>query len=173
MMKIDKSDGVSEIILEKFKFTIDPGTTGQKAYTFKGKGIKKGGESGNLYVNLSVNEHPQYKLKAMDVYSVTMVPLIKMIKGGEEEVLTLYGTKTIKIPPGTKPGDLIPIKKCGVSKIGKHLVEIQPIFPGKEGLQSDDSWNPLNINWNLETEESEDEELKEFQNIFEKRNDSK
>lgn len=169
MMKIDKEDGEAEIILEKFKFNVDPGTSGQKTYTFKNKGIQKGNDIGSLFVNLAVNEHPVYKLKEMDVYSVLNIPLINMIKGSKEEVVTLYGTRNIKVPPGTKPGDLIPVKKCGVSKIGKHFFEIQPIFPGKEGIKSDNSWEPLNINWNLELEE-EDKELEEFKNIFDNRN---
>lgn len=173
MMKIDKSDGESEIVLEKFKFKVDPGTTGQKAYTFKGKGIQKGADIGSLFINLAVNPHPHYKVSEMDVYSVAHVPLIKMIKGGKEEVMTLYGIRTIKIPAGTKPGELITVKKCGVSKIGKHIFEIQPVFPGREGMQSDDQWNPLKIDWDLDAEAEEDAELEQLKKVYDERNKPK
>jgi len=173
MMKIDKSDGESEIVLEKFKFTVEPGTTGQKTFTFKGKGVQKGADVGSLFINLAVNEHPHYKVQDMDVYSVAKVPLIKLIKGGKEEVMTLYGPRTIKVPAGTKPGELIAVKKCGVSKQGKHFFEIHPIFPGREGMQVDNEWNPLNIDWNLDAGHEEDQELNQFKTVYEDRNKPK
>jgi curved DNA-binding protein len=173
MMKLDKSDGTSEILIEKFNFTVDPGTSGNKTYTFKGKGIKKGSDIGSLFINLAVNPHPNYRIEGPDVYSVAKVPLIKMIKGGKEEVMTLYGIRTIKIPAGTNPGELIAVKKCGVSKVGKHYFEIQPVFPGREGMQSDNQWNALNIDWNLDAESEEDAELNSLKNIFEDRNKPK
>lgn len=164
--KVQKEGNESDIFIERFSFKLKPGTQGTHTFSFKGKGLKRGEDVGDFFINVSVTPHKNYTVKGEDVYSIINVPLMKMLKGGKEEVMTMYGIKKLKIPPGTKPGDLLPVKKCGVERKGKHFFEVKPVFPEKQEMQSNNDWFGLNIDWTEKAEE--DQELDEFEKLFEK-----
>lgn len=131
-----------------------------------GFGLRKKDERGDLYIKFMPQPHSSFKSMAMDILSEVHVELATALKGGEIEVQTMHGLKTLKVPPGTVPGTQLTIPKCGVFKRGKHIVVVQIIFPNKEKLKTE-AWKGLDINWN-EPEKKEEEDV---DTIFERISD--
>jgi len=123
-----------------------------------GKGLKTEKEKGDLFLHFRPLPHQKFHLKGRDVVCEESIPLDIMLKGGTVQVQTMYGLKTLKVPPGTKTGDVLHIKKCGVKKIGNHSVIVNPLFPTKDELKSE-SWKGLDINWEIDDQDPEEEEI--------------
>lgn len=79
-----------------------------------------GGPPGDLYVVLSVDEHPFFKREGLNVYCEVPVSFPKAVFGGEIEVPTLDGSAKLKIPPSTQSGKAFHLKGKGVPKLGTH-----------------------------------------------------
>ncbi|MCX8068897.1 MAG: molecular chaperone DnaJ [Thermodesulfovibrionales bacterium] len=77
-----------------------------------------GGPPGDLYVMITVQEHPIFKREGMDVYSYTPISFPKAVFGGEIEVPTLNGPFKLKIPSGTSSGSEFRLKGKGIPKLG-------------------------------------------------------
>lgn len=122
-----------------------------------GLGLRKKAEKGDLYIKFMPQPHASFRSNGMDIMSEAHVELATILKGGEVEVQTMHGLKTLKIPPGTSPGTQLTISKCGVFKRGKHVVTVQAIFPDKAKLKTE-AWKGLDINWN-EPEKTEEDAM--------------
>ena len=133
---------------------------------FPGHGLRCGDQYGDTLVQIMPQPHPRFRLEGMDVHTTEQIPLDALLKGGEVEVQTMYGLKTLKIPPGTRPGEKLEIKKAGVQPSGKHLVTVEPVYPSKEDLKKKEAWKSLDINWaNHEEEQAQKDPNEE---LFEK-----
>lgn len=101
--------------------------TGQKI-RLKGKGNtgSYGGEPGDLYLEIIVDEQRGYERKGRDVYTRVQIPFTTAVFGGEAVVPTLYGNVSCKIKEGTQSGSRIRLK-------GKGLADMkQPSQKGDE-----------------------------------------
>lgn len=135
-----------------------------------GKGLKKGEEQGDTFIIMQSMSHPKYSIDSngADVVSTENVPLDIMLKGGDLDVMTMWGLRSIKVPPGSREGDSIYIQKCGIRQLGRHKVSLKTIYPTKEELKRNANWKGLNIDWEVE-EDKEDpqaEQDKEFHTLF-------
>jgi len=140
-------------------FDIPAGATNGMEHKVKGKGMMCGSQVGDTIIRVSIQSHPRYSVRDIDVYCDEEVPLDIMLKGGEVVVDTLWGHKVIWIPAGTRPGDKIKIYDSGVLKKGNQYCTIKPIFPDQQDLKKE-TWKGLNINWkHVEDKNKEDEEL--------------
>lgn len=144
-----------------FHVNVPPGSNGTFQHLEAGAGIRVGDSVGHAVVTVYPQPHPKFAVVGRDVLAREQIPLNMMISGGSLEVSTMWGVKTLKVLPGTKPGDKIPIPKCGVEQVGAHFVIVDPIFPGEEDLKQD-TWKGLNINWNIKEEMNADEEYMEL-----------
>ena len=73
----------------------------------KGEAGYRGGPSGDLYVTTRVAPSPVFTQRADGNLEVDLpVSVTEAIQGGDIEVPTLSGTKTIRIPPGTQQGSV-------------------------------------------------------------------
>jgi molecular chaperone DnaJ len=71
----------------------------------KGEAGYRGGPRGDLYVTTRVTPSPVFKQRPDGNLEVDLpVSVTEAIQGGDIEVPTLNGTKTIRIPPGTQHG---------------------------------------------------------------------
>lgn len=121
-------------------------------------GLKCGDEYGNLVVKIIPQRHVRFQLSGANIVVEESFPLNILLKGGEVEVQTMYGIKTLKVPPGTAPGSELTIPKCGVGKFGDHLVIVKQLFPNKQELKQEE-WKGLKINWSTTPKENPDDEL--------------
>lgn len=71
------------------------------------------GRKGDLYVNIEIIPSKIFERKNNDIYVIAKVDPIQAIVGGEIDVPTPYGIKTVKVKSGTKNNDVITISGHG------------------------------------------------------------
>jgi molecular chaperone DnaJ len=79
-----------------------------------------GGPPGDLYVVISVAEHPLFVRDGIDLHCQQPISFTKAVLGGETEVRTLDGTAKLKIPAGTPSGKSFHLRGKGMPRIGSH-----------------------------------------------------
>jgi curved DNA-binding protein len=79
-----------------------------------------GGASGDLYLRVQLQPHPQFERKGQDLYTKVAVPVTTAVLGGEAEVPTLTGKPLrLKIPPTTQNGQVLRLKGQGMPSTSK------------------------------------------------------
>ncbi len=72
-----------------------------------------GGPPGDLYVYLTVEEHPIFRREEQDILLDVPLSFSQAALGAEIEVPTLKGKEKIKVPAGTQPGHIFRLKGKG------------------------------------------------------------
>ena len=112
---------------------IPAGMESGKKIRLKGKGRPSpdGGEPGDLFLEVIVQESDEWKRKGTDVYSTVRVPFTTAVFGGEALINTLYGNVSCRIKPDTKAGSQIRLRGKGIPvmgnpvKRGDHMVKVE------------------------------------------------
>ncbi|OQY43115.1 MAG: hypothetical protein B6242_15310 [Anaerolineaceae bacterium 4572_78] len=86
--------------------------TGTKV-RIKGEGIN----GGDLYLRVSVLNHPMYEVDEEDLKITLPIDLYTALLGGEMEVSTLKGSLKLKIPPETQNGKIFRLRNQGMPKL--------------------------------------------------------
>jgi molecular chaperone DnaJ len=94
---------------------VDTGT--RMRLTGEGQPGANGGPTGDLYVFLSVKEHPVFDREEYDLHCTVPVNFAQAALGDEVEVQTFDGTQTVKISEGTQNGAKIKLKSLGVPRL--------------------------------------------------------
>ena len=134
-------------------------------HVFSGKGHKCGDERGDCLVVFTPLAHKKFQVQGSRVIANEQIPLAMMLTGGKIDVQTMWGTRTLIIPPGTPPASKLKIRGCGVNQIGDHICVAAPIYPTKKQLKEKD-WQGLDIKWEMEEEAAKDKEAERYINIF-------
>lgn len=110
---------------------------GQKL-RLKGKGMpgSNGGKSGDLYINININDHPVFDRKGDDIYIETEIPFTTAVLGGEVKVKGVERSLNVTVPPGTEDSTILRLKNQGFPKIrsnerGNLMVKIKIKVPSK------------------------------------------
>jgi DnaJ-class molecular chaperone len=138
--------------------------------TEPGKGHICGAARGDIHMLFIPKPHPRFRVEGLDVVADEEIPLEMMLRGGKVEVMTMYGLKTLRIPPGSGPDQKLRIKKSGVMETGNHIVVLHPRYPTAEELRGE-KWKGMDINWE-DHELYEDKESDQLMNLFIKLNGS-
>ena len=72
------------------------------------------GPNGDLYIEISVDEHPYFRRIDNDIHLDVKINIAQATLGAEIEVPTVDGKEKIRIPAGTQPGKIITLKGKGV-----------------------------------------------------------
>src|SRR5204863_5375185 len=72
----------------------------------EGEGGYNGGPAGDLYVFISVHEHPRFTRRDYDIHSEESVSFTQAALGAELEIETIDGAESLRIPAGTQPNQL-------------------------------------------------------------------
>ncbi len=95
----------------------------------------RGGDPGDLYVRINVQEHSTFERHDNDLVIERSISFTTAILGGVLDVPTLDGTKTLKIPQGTQPGTILKLRGAGMPSIrggvGDLLVKLSVEIPRK------------------------------------------
>ena len=102
----------------------------------EGEGGPKGGPSGDLYVVLSVEEHPFFQRQDNNIYCEIPISFAQAALGGETTVPTLEKPQKIKIPAGTQSDTVFRLKGRGIVSLngygkGDQLVRVKVATPKK------------------------------------------
>ncbi len=85
--------------------------------TDEGEAGLGGGPPGDLYVQISVREHPIFTRDGKHLYCEVPIGFVDATLGGELEVPTLNGKVKLKIPVETQSGKLFRLRGKGVSPV--------------------------------------------------------
>ena len=112
---------------------IDDGAT----IRLNGRGeAMRGGEKGDLYVNIRVKPHKKFTREGDLILSDEHIDMVTAALGGEITVETVDGELTMKIPAGTQSGTDFKLSNHGVFHLrgdgrGAHIVTIHVDTPTK------------------------------------------
>ena len=122
----------------KLSVKIPPGVeTGSRLkISGQGEGGSRGGGAGNLYVFITVKDHPSFQRDGDDLLCEADVPFTVACLGGQVEVATLDGKVKLKIPRGTPSGKRFRVRGKGLPdlhgyKQGDLLVRIRIHVPAR------------------------------------------
>lgn len=86
----------------------------------EGEAGPQGGEAGDLYVEVHVQQHPIFLREGDDLHCEVPVPFVTAALGGELKVPTLDGSIVLKIPSETQSGKLFRLRGKGVRSVRSH-----------------------------------------------------
>lgn len=93
---------------------IPSGVTNNEHLKVSGKGSIVNGRTGDLYINIQIKPSKIFTRKGNDIYVILKVDPILAIVGGEANIPTPLGIKSIKMKPGTRNGEVITVPSHGV-----------------------------------------------------------
>ncbi|MEK7357966.1 MAG: DnaJ C-terminal domain-containing protein [Bdellovibrionota bacterium] len=77
-----------------------------------------GGNTGDLYVIINIQDHALFKRVENDVHMDLPLSFIDSVTGASVDIPTLTGKASLKIPPGTPSGQIFRLKGKGFSSVG-------------------------------------------------------
>ena len=84
----------------------------------KGEAGRRGGPHGDLYLITRVAPSPVFARKGDNLEVEVPLTIPEALRGGDVEVPTLAGTKTLRVKPGTKHGSVQRLRGEGPPKLG-------------------------------------------------------
>ena len=76
-----------------------------------------GGGHGDLYIEISVKEHPFFKREKNDIHLEVPLDFVDAILGTKIEIPTVNGDVLLTIPEGTQPGQVLRMKGQGIKDL--------------------------------------------------------
>ncbi len=104
----------------KLKVKVPAGVDNGQRLKMRGEGEAGvgGGQSGDLYVQILIDEHPVFQRQDQEVICEVPVTFSAAALGTEIEVPSLDGKLKLKIPAGTPSGKVFRIKNKGIPVLG-------------------------------------------------------
>lgn len=122
----------------KITVKIPPGIDDGYQLRLQGEGETPphGGAPGDLYVLIHVSPHRDFKRRDDDLLYSLKITYPQAALGAEVQVPTLDGETTLRIRPGTQPGEIIKLRDKGMPRLrgygrGDLLVRINVAVPEK------------------------------------------
>jgi molecular chaperone DnaJ len=120
----------------KLNVRIPPGVDNGSRLRSSGNGEAGvgGGQTGDLYIVISVKEHELFERQADDLFCEIPIKFTLASLGGSIEVPTLFGKASLKIPVGTQSGTTFRLREKGMpslrgGKQGDQLVRVHVEVP--------------------------------------------
>ena len=106
----------------KLKVKVPAGVDHGQRLKMRGEGEAGagGGPNGDLYVQISIDEHPVFQRQDHEVVCEVPITFSAATLGTEIEVPSLDGKIKLKIPPGTPSGKVFRIKSKGIPVLGSN-----------------------------------------------------
>jgi len=107
--------------VKRYRVNVPPGAKEGSRIRLAGKGEpgRNGGPAGDLFVLTHVAESPVFARKGDNVEVEVALTIPEALRGANIEVPTLEGRKTLKVPPGTRPGTVQRLRGIGPKRFGK------------------------------------------------------
>jgi molecular chaperone DnaJ len=131
---------------KQIKVTIPPGVEDGNKLRVRGEGDAgpNGGPAGDLYIFLKVKEDANFRREGPEIYSDANVSYVDAILGASIKVPVVDGEVTIKVPPGTQPGQVMRLKGNGAPRLGNadvrgdHYVTMNVEIPKSVSKEEED-----------------------------------
>jgi molecular chaperone DnaJ len=143
---------------KQIKVTIPPGVEDGNKLRVRGEGDAgpNGGPPGDLYIFLRVKEDTKFRREGPEIYSDASISYIDAILGASIKTPVVDGEVTIKVPPGTQPGQVMRLKGNGAPRLGN---------PGSRG----DHYVTMNVEIPKELSKEEEDLIQQLKDIREKK----
>jgi molecular chaperone DnaJ len=111
--------GVTRTV-KRYRVNIPAGVRDGSRIRLAGKGEpgQRGGPPGDLYVVTHVRPSSVFSRKGDNVEVEVPLNVVEALRGGEIEVPTLDGRKTLRVPPGTRHGTIQRLRGEGPPRLG-------------------------------------------------------
>ena len=123
---------------------VPPGVDSGMRLRLSGEGEhgRRGGRTGDLYVDIVVDPHETFTRDGAHVLSELELSYSQAVLGTRLDVPTLHGEQALEIPPGTQPGARFELAQKGIDRIngrgrGHHVVEVTLKVPHPRDLEDD------------------------------------
>lgn len=117
---------------ETIDVTVPPGVKTGSRVRVRGRGSPTAEGPGDLFIVVTVLDHPYFRRDGLDVIVDCPVTLYEACAGGRATVRTLDGEATVTIPPGTSSGAKLRLRGQGVARgdqRGDQLVTVKIVVP--------------------------------------------
>ena len=127
-------------VLSSGDVTVDipPGIDDGQTIRLRGYGEagRRAASAGDLYVRIAVESDPRFSREGDDIHSSMTMNVVQAILGDEVSVDTVYGSVSLRIPPGTQPSQVFRLKGKGMPSVkghghGDHYVTVVLQIPTK------------------------------------------
>lgn len=139
-----------EAMQEDFKVKIPQGIPDGVTLRFRNQGNagRKGGDYGDLYINIEVQPHELLERRGDDIYTQLNIEVTEAVLGTQAQVETVHGAKTLVIPAGTQSEAVIRMSGHGAPKFkgtgnGDQYVKVVVKIPSKLTKTQRQLWEQL------------------------------
>jgi molecular chaperone DnaJ len=103
----------------KIRVTIPPGVDSgtRLRVSGEGEGGYRGGPTGDLYVEIAVKDEGQFQRQGEHLIIEQNIDYLTLLLGGEIEVPTVTGSKSLQVPKGTQVGETLKIAGEGIPSL--------------------------------------------------------
>lgn len=124
---------------KQIKVTVPAGVEDGNKLRVRGEGDAgpSGGPAGDLYIFLKVKPDKTFRREGPEIYSDASISYTDAILGASIKTKVVDGEVTIKVPPGTQPGQVMRLKGNGAPRLGSpdvrgdHYVTMNVEIPKK------------------------------------------
>jgi molecular chaperone DnaJ len=109
----------------------------------EGEHGRGGGRPGDLYVDIVVQSHPNFRREGPHIFSEIPLSYPQAVLGATVDIDTLHGTETIEVPPGTAQGEQFTVRGKGIERLGgrgrgDHVAVAQLVVPQPPDLSEEE-----------------------------------
>jgi len=131
---------------KQIKVTVPAGVEDGNKLRVRGEGDAgpNGGPAGDLYIFLRVKEDSNFRREGPEIYSEESISYLDAILGNSIKTPVVDGEVTIKVPPGTQPGQVMRLKGNGAPRLGNpnqrgdHYVTVKVDIPKDLSKEEED-----------------------------------
>lgn len=107
-------------VADTFRVRIPAGVTEGRLIRVAGKGGAglNGGPAGDLFLRVRLARHPDFRVKEADLYHDLQLAPWEAVLGATVSVPTLDGSVSLKMAPGTQPGQQLRVRGRGLPNEG-------------------------------------------------------
>ena len=128
-----------QTVRKKIQVSIPAGIDHGQSIRIRGKGEpgERGGERGDLLVEVAVSTHPTFQRQDTDIFSNAPLSFTTAALGGEVRISTVDGDVMYNVAPGTQTGTRVRLRGKGVPSLrnkevrGDHYVTLVVQVPTK------------------------------------------
>jgi len=138
---------------KQIKVTVPAGVEDGNKLRVRGEGDAgpNGGPAGDLYIFLRVKEDSNFRREGPEIYSEETISYLDAILGNSIKTPVVDGEVTIKVPPGTQPGQVMRLKGNGAPQLGNpdqrgdHYVTVKVDIPKDLSKEEQDLIEKLRV----------------------------
>jgi len=131
---------------KQIKVTIPPGVENGNKLRVRAEGDAgpNGGPAGDLYIFLTVKTSKEFRREGPEIYSDANISYLDALLGASIKTPVVDGEVTIKVPPGTQPGQVMRLRNNGAPRLGNadsrgdHYVTMNVEIPKKLSKEETD-----------------------------------